>query len=40
MIMAMFIRDWILDEEEAKEINEKIKKDKEFQKYLFKIMLE
>ena len=40
MIIAMFIRDWILDEYEAKEIKEKIKKDKEFQKYLFKIMLE
>jgi len=40
MIIAMFIRDWILDEDEAKEIKEKIRGNKEFQKYLFKIMLE
>jgi len=39
--VAEFIQNWMLeDDEEWKEIKEKIKKDREFQKYLLKIMLE
>jgi len=42
LLTAEFVQNWILDvtEEEWKEIKEKIKKDREFQKYLLKIMLE
>ena len=40
LMLAEFIQNWILDDYEDIRIIEKIKKDKEFQKYLFKIMLE
>jgi len=39
--VAEFIQNWMLeDDEEGKKIKEKIKKNREFQKYLLKIMLE